>query len=117
MNDIAFDMAYIFKYSPRAGTRAAGLADDVPQAVKEERNQILLQDLERRTGTANARFVGRRVEVLVEGRSKRDARRWTGRTRAAKVCIFPPAEGVEAGGLIEVRIERVTPNSLFGVKV
>ena len=114
MDEGGFEMAYIFKYSPRTGTQAAGLADDVPQQVKEERNQVLLKDLERRSGRANAKYVGRTVEVLVEGQSKREASQWTGRTRTAKVCIFPPVDGLRAGTLANVRIARVTPNSLFG---
>lgn len=114
MDEVGFDMAYIFKYSPRAGTKAAGWVDDVPQAVKEERNQILLADLEARTLTRNRSYLGQRVQVLVEGESKRNPQRWTGRSRTNKVCLFSPDKMVNVGDLADIMVERVTANSLFG---
>ncbi|MCF7853668.1 MAG: tRNA (N6-isopentenyl adenosine(37)-C2)-methylthiotransferase MiaB [Candidatus Pacebacteria bacterium] len=114
MDAAGFEMAYIFKYSPRSGTKAAEMADDVPRALKEERNQILLQDLERRSAAGNDVYIGRTVEVLAEGPSKRNVERWAGRTRTNKVCIFPPAKSIQVGDLVQVHIERATPNSLFG---
>lgn len=114
MNQVGFDMAYIFKYSPRTGTTAAGWEDSVPQEVKEERNRILLEDLERRTENANQSYLGESLEVLVEGESKRNPQRWTGRSRSNKVCIFTPRDTTRPGDLVLVRIERTTANSLFG---
>ena len=114
MNDIGFEMAYIFKYSPRAGTRAARLADDVPTEVKEARNQVLLQDLAARSEGANRACRGTDVEVLVEGESKRNTARWTGRTRTGKVCIFEPRPGVAVGDLVTVRVTGTTAYSLYG---
>ncbi|OGV82401.1 MAG: tRNA (N6-isopentenyl adenosine(37)-C2)-methylthiotransferase MiaB [Lentisphaerae bacterium RIFOXYB12_FULL_65_16] len=115
MNEAGFDMAYIFKYSPRPGTKAAEkLPDDVPQSVKEERNQILLADLVARAESANTRYQGRTVRVLVEGESKRNSTRWTGRSDTNKVCIFPRTDGMQPGDLVDVVITRTTANSLFG---
>jgi len=114
MNDVGFDMAYIFKYSPREGTLAASMPDDVPQAVKEERNQLLLKDLAARAANSNKAYLRQSVEVLVEGPSKRNAARWSGRSRTNKTCIFNPVGGVSPGDLARVRITRTTPNSLFG---
>lgn len=114
MEAVGFDMAYIFKYSPRSGTRAAAWPDDVPKEVKEERNHLLLADLEKRSARINEKHLKTRVEVLVEGESKRNAEMWTGRTRTNKVCIFPPTPGLNPGDLAAIRVDRVTPNSLFG---
>ena len=114
MEKVAFDNAYIFKYSPRTGTPAAKMEDQVPQKVKEERNQILLADLKNRTASHNAAYVGTVVEVLAEGPSKRNAAKWSGRTSNAKMTIFPPVDGLNAGDLVKVKIERATPVSLFG---
>jgi tRNA-2-methylthio-N6-dimethylallyladenosine synthase len=114
MREVGFDMAYIFKYSPRRGTKAAELPDDVPQSVKEERNQILLQELNEHVTRANRELVGRTVEVLVEGESKRNSQRWSGRTRTNKVCIFKPVANLQAGDLVQVTIDRTTAHSLFG---
>ena len=115
MNDIVFDMAYIFRYSPREGTKSArDYPDDVPEDVKHERNQILLADLENGAAERNARFKDTIQQILVEGVSKRNAERWTGRTPLNKVCNFIPMPGIKPGDLVDVRIKRTTANSLFG---
>ncbi len=114
MELIAFDNAYIFKYSPRKGTAAADLKDDVPTEVKEERNQILLADLAARTERHNKAIVGRTVEVLVEGVSKRNPARWFGRTGTNKVVAFTPSPDIKAGDIINVGIRRATAMTLFG---
>lgn len=114
MDQVGFEMAYIFKYSPRTGTKAAEIPDSVPRQVKEERNQLLLADLEKRTLAVNKRYIGQSVEVLVEGASKRNAARWMGRTRNGKVCIFEPAAVTRPGQLVHMRVQRTTANSLFG---
>lgn len=112
--DIGFDMAYIFRYSVRSGTAAERLGDDVPPQTKEQRNQILLADLEAYNHQHNPRFEGHTVEILVEGPSKRNARRWTGRTRTNKVCLFEPDGWGEPGALRAVTVTRTTASSLFG---
>ena len=118
MNEVGFDMAYIFRYSVRSGTKAAeSLADDVPEDVKMERNQLLLADLEARAEATNRRYLGKCVPVLVEGPSKRNPQRWTGRTETNKVVNFEPPEGVRAGRILPVRIEHATANSLRGTAV
>ena len=114
MHDVGFDMAYIFRYSTRPGTAAARLADDVPKALKEERNQILLQDLEARAECSNRRAVGTSQEVLVEGPSKRNAARWAGRSRTSKLCVFEPSPTTAPGDLVRVRVKRATSHTLVG---
>lgn len=115
MEQVGFDMAYIFRYSVRTGTKAAEkLIDDVPEEVKMERNQLLLADLERRVEASNRRYVGRAVEVLVEGPSKRNPSRWSGRSDTNKVVLFAPTAGLEPGDLVTVQVDRTTAHSLFG---
>jgi len=107
-----YDMAYIFKYSIRTGTPAATMAGQVPAAVKEERNRILLDLLAANSDRRNAKLVGTTVEVLVEGRDKR-GRRFTGRTRGNRVVHFDATDRL-IGELVPVRIERVSTAVLYG---
>ncbi|NMA45197.1 MAG: tRNA (N6-isopentenyl adenosine(37)-C2)-methylthiotransferase MiaB [Lentisphaerae bacterium] len=118
MAQVDFDMAYIFRYSPRSGTKAAkDYPDDVPDELKHQRNQILLDDLAAGSARRNERFRGRVLEVLVEGVSKRNVERWTGRSDLNKVCNFVPVPGIKPGDLVNVTITRTTANSLFGEAV
>lgn len=114
MNEIGFDNAYIFKYSPRKDTPAATMEDQVEQKVKEERNQFLLADLSGRTSKRNLEYIGQSVEVLVEGPSKRNIERWAGRTESNKISIFTPTSDLKIGDLVRVKIDRTTSMSLFG---
>lgn len=114
MDEAGVDMAYIFKYSPRTGTKACDWPDDVPRQVKEERNNILLKDLEERALAHNQKYLGTSVEVMVEGESKRNRYRWTGRTRSDKVCLFAVDENLQPGQFRKMKVEHVTANSLFG---
>jgi tRNA-2-methylthio-N6-dimethylallyladenosine synthase len=114
MNEVSFDNAYIFKYSPRSGTKAAEMEDDVPQSVKEERNQLLLADLAKATEKNNKALIGKTLEVLVEGVSKRNSARWCGRSDTNKVVVFDPAPGIKIGDLVNLKINRATAMTLFG---
>jgi tRNA-2-methylthio-N6-dimethylallyladenosine synthase len=114
MASLGFDNAFIFKYSPRPGTPAAAMADDVPAAEKERRNQVLLADQDRLGLARNTAWIGRQAEVLAEGPSPRNAARWTGRSRQNMIVIFPPCRKVGAGDLVRVRIESARPQTLHG---
>lgn len=114
MNEVGFDNAYIFKYSPREGTPAAKYLDQIPQKIKEERNHILLDDLKERTTKHNKLYEGRTFKILVEGPSGRNPDRWSGRTTNNKVTIFNPANTLKIGDIVEVYIERSTSMTLFG---
>jgi tRNA-2-methylthio-N6-dimethylallyladenosine synthase len=107
-----YDMAYVFKYSIRTGTPAATLPDQVPDEVKEERNQILLRILEANSNRRNAALVGTTQEVLVEGLDKK-GRRYTGRTRGNRVVHFEANERL-VGELVPVKIERTSTAVLYG---
>ncbi len=114
MNAASFDNAFIFKYSPRPGTPAAALPDDVPDAEKMRRNQILLEDQDIRGTLINQQLVGTVQEVLAEGPSLRNTSRWSGRSSGNKIVIFEPGSGISAGNLVNVRITRAAPQTLYG---
>jgi tRNA-2-methylthio-N6-dimethylallyladenosine synthase len=107
-----YDMAYVFKYSIRTGTPAATMPGQVPDAVKEERNQILLRLLEANSNRRNALLLGTTQEVLVEG-PDRMGRLYMGRTRGNRLVHFAATERL-IGELLPVRIERVTTAVLYG---
>ena len=107
-----YDMAYIFKYSIRTGTPAAELGDQIPEEVKEARNQALLDILQRNSLRRTATLVGKIEEVLVEGPDK-NGQRFTGRTRGNRVCVFD-ADPRLVGELVPLRIERASVSTLYG---
>ena len=107
-----YDMAYVFKYSIRTGTPAATLADQVPEDVKEHRNQVLLDVLQKNSLRRTAQLVGTVAEVLVDGPDKTGAR-FTGRTRGNRVCIFD-ADARLIGSLVPLRIQRASVSTLYG---
>ncbi len=111
-----FQNAYIFKYSPRPGTAAARMPDNVPAAVKKERNQSLLAAQEDINRTRMQEMVGSVQEILVEGLSARDKSKLVGRTSTNLICVFdapPKPEGL-VGELVKLRITACTPLTLFG---
>ena len=116
MEEAGFDNAFVFKYSPRPGTRSAALPDDVPVAEKERRDQVLLADQEFRGQRRNDALVGTVREVLVEGPSKRNKSRWSGRDGGNRIVVWDDAEGVSAnvGDLVRVEITEAHPQILVG---
>src|SRR5436190_144167 len=111
--EIEFDQAFIFKYSPRRDTPAAGLPDQLPQAVKEERNQRLLEVINEIAARRFQRLVGRRAQILVEGPSKKNPARFMGRTRCNRIVVFPGSER-HRGQLMDVDITRAGSFTLYG---
>ena len=114
MEEAGFDNAFVFKYSPRPGTRAAALPDDVPTAEKERRDQVLLADQERRGVRRNQTLVGTVREVLVEGPSLRNRARWSGRETGNRIVVFEPSAPVAVGSIVPVRITEAHPQILVG---
>jgi tRNA-2-methylthio-N6-dimethylallyladenosine synthase len=111
-----FQNSYIFKYSPRPGTPSAEtMTDDVPEREKKRRNNDLLAAQNEVSSRRGAAMPGKRVEVLVEGVSGRDARRWTGRTAGNMICVFPaPPEGEDWTGRLAVcTVSSATPLTLY----
>ncbi len=113
MAEAAFDNAFIFKYSPRPGTVSATWADDVTEAEKAQRNQVLLGDQDVRGAQLNAALIGTEQEILVEGPSLRNKDRWSGRTSGNKIVIFTPPAGCRPGDLLRVTIDRAAPQTLY----
>ncbi|MNB73232.1 (Dimethylallyl)adenosine tRNA methylthiotransferase MiaB [compost metagenome] len=88
VREVGFDMAYTFIYSPREGTPAASMEDNVPAEVKSERLRRLNELLSEQSRAGNDRMMGRTVEILVEGESKNNANVLSGRTRSNKLVHF-----------------------------
>ena len=107
-----YDMAYIFKYSIRSGTPAAGMEDQVSDEVKEARNQRLLGLLEANSVRRNATLLGTTQEVLVEGPDKKGVG-FMGRTRGNRIVHFAADERL-VGELVPMRITRASPAVLYG---
>lgn len=116
MEEAGFDNAFVFKYSPRPGTRSAMLPDDVATEEKERRDQVLLDDQESRGQRRNDLLVGSEREVMVEGPSKRNQNRWSGRDSGNRIVIWDRHEGdgLSIGDLVKVRINLAHPQTLFG---
>jgi tRNA-2-methylthio-N6-dimethylallyladenosine synthase len=111
--EVGFDGAFTFIYSPRRGTEAAAFADDfLPHELCVERMERLVEVIQRRARERAQRFVGRTLEVLVEGTSRHDPSRLRGRTRHNKVVNF---SGLAAPGeLADVEITSATSQTLQG---
>jgi tRNA-2-methylthio-N6-dimethylallyladenosine synthase len=113
VEQVGYDGAFTFIFSPRRGTEAALIADGiVAHPVKVERMERLVEVVQRKARERAERFVGRSVEVLVEGCSRTDPDRLRGRTRHNKVVNF---SGLAAPGeLTEVDISAATSQTLSG---
>ena len=116
MEEVRYDGAYMFKYSPRERTKAWNMGDDVPEDVKGRRLQEIIELQNRISQELNDARVGTTLEVLVDGPSKRDAAEWKGRSRENNVVIFPHADQ-QIGDYIDVKIDRATSATLFGSEV
>jgi tRNA-2-methylthio-N6-dimethylallyladenosine synthase len=110
--EVGYDSAFTFIFSPRRGTAAAELGDQLPHGVKRERMQRLVEVVQRRAAERAQRFVGRTMDVLVEGPSRTDPDRLRGRTRHNKTVNFPGA--AEPGTFAAVEIESATSTTLAG---
>jgi tRNA-2-methylthio-N6-dimethylallyladenosine synthase len=110
---VGFDQAFIFRYSPRRDTPAAALPDQLPDAVKEERNQRLLALINELAARKYAAYVGARVEILVEGPSRKNPNRLSGRTRTNKIVVFEGAPR-HLGQVMDVQITHTGSFTLYG---
>ena len=113
MRAVRFDSAYMFKYSRRDHTKAGKWDESVSEAEKAQRLQAVIALQERIGAEINAEWVGREVEVLVEGRARRDAGQLYGRSAHFKTVVFTD-DGTSAGTLRRVRIVGATPVTLLG---
>ncbi|WP_440593665.1 tRNA (N6-isopentenyl adenosine(37)-C2)-methylthiotransferase MiaB [Schlesneria sp.] len=125
IRECRFKNSFIFKYSPRPGTKANELLmDDVPEEVKRQRNQEMLALQNQISAEDNAAFIGRQVEILVEGPSKSEVKRGdsgaaggpvqlTGRTLCDRIVVFDGNPRL-AGSMTTVSVEDCTPTTLIG---
>jgi len=111
LDDLRFDMVHVAAYSPRPGTPAERLPDDVPPEEKQRRRKAVDDLQEHIVGGINARLLGQTVEVLVEERHRG---KWRGRTRTNKLVFFDTGKRDWSGQLVQVRITRTGPWSMQG---
>jgi tRNA-2-methylthio-N6-dimethylallyladenosine synthase len=113
VEQIQFDNAFVFRYSPRRGTAAAQMPDQIDERTKEMRNQDLLQIVNESHRRRLERLVGCGVEVLCEGPSKTNSARMMGRTRTNKIVVFEGSHHL-VGELVSVRVQQANGFSLYG---
>lgn len=114
MEEAHFDSSFMFKYSERPGTFAArNMKDDVPEEIKLERLSRMIDLQNRLSLESNKRDIGRGVEVLVEGYSKKSHEDFFGRSSENKVIVFPK-NGARIGSLVQVRVQGATSATLIG---
>jgi tRNA-2-methylthio-N6-dimethylallyladenosine synthase len=112
VDEVGYDSAFTFIFSPRRETEAAEFGDQIPHPIKVERMERLVELVQRRATERAQRFVGREVEVMVEGTSRTDETRLRGRSRHNKAVNF---EGTATPGeLVEVEITAATSQTLTG---
>ncbi len=112
VNEVRYDSAFTFIYSPRRGTTAAELPDQVSHEVKRARMDPLLEAVQRHATERSQRFVGRTMEVLVEGPSRTDPSKSRGRTRHNKTVNFTGL--AQPGDMADVEIASATSTTLAG---
>jgi len=114
VEEVGFDGAYTFVYSPRQGTEAAAMDDQVPEEIKHERIERLVEVVQRVAQRRNEQRVGRVEEVLVEGSSRTDPSLLRGRTRRNTTVNF--VGNARAGDFADVLIDGATSTTLRGVQ-
>ena len=111
---LGFDNAFIFRYSKRKNTPAAEMEGQLPERVKEERNQTLLKVINEMAIEKNERLVGTKQQVLCTGLSKTNSEKLMGRTSQNKIVIFDGDVDRMRGQIFDVQIEEATGFSLYG---
>ena len=112
-DEVGFDNAFVFRYSPRQNTPAATMEEQVPESVKESRNKDLLDVVNKHVARYLDSLIGSPVEILCEGASRNNPARLTGRTRTNKIVVFE-GEPAHIGQLFDVRIDRASSSTLYG---
>lgn len=114
MRKVKYDGAYMFKYSPREGTKAFRMSDDVTDEIKSKRLQEIISLQQQISLELNQQLIDCEEVVLVEGFSRKSDKFLSGRTDSNKVVIFPVVENVNKGDYVSVKINKVTSATLFG---
>lgn len=116
MEEIGYDHAFMFKYSPREGTRAFRQEDSVPEEYKGRRLTRLIDEQTARAARINGAMVGKTAEVLVEGKARRQAGWLAGKSEQYKTVVFEPC-GAKIGDIVNVEIEVGGPHTLRGREI
>ena len=116
VEQIRFDNAFVFRYSPRRDTSAAQMPDRIDEPTKEARNQDLLQIVNESNRRKLESLVGREVEVLCESPSKTNPARMTGRTPTNKIVVFEGNEEL-IGEIVHVNVRQANEFSLYGTLI
>ena len=113
IKEVQFDSAFTFIYSRRNNTPADKMENQIPEDIKHERFNKVLEAINESVLNGNKYYEGRVVEVLVEGRSKNDETKLMGRTREGRLVNYI-GDSSNIGTLVNVKVSRAQPNSLFG---
>ena len=111
---VKFDNAFVFRYSKRKDTPAAELEGQLPERVKEERNQDLLALINKLSRPGYENLVGKTVEILCEGTSKTTESRLVGRTSSNRIVVFEGDKERHTGELFDVKIRELHNFTLYG---
>ncbi len=114
MKQVRYDGAYMFKYSPREGTKAFKMDDDVPEKVKSKRLQEIIDLQQQISFEKNQDLIGKEEIIIVEGFSKKSNDFVFGRTDSNKVVILPINDKIKNSDYIKVKINKATSGTLFG---
>lgn len=114
MKHVRYDGAYMFKYSPREGTKAYNMKDDVPEEIKLRRLNEIIELQQKISYEINQQLINKEEVILVEGFSKKSEEFLSGRTDTNKVVIIPKNENIKIGDYVRVKINRATSATLFG---
>lgn len=117
VREVEYDSAFTFIYSPRVGTPAAKYDNQIPENIKHERFDRLVEEVNRCSAKKNSEYLGKIVVVMVDGPSKNDAGAWSGRTDTFKLVNFTSEEPLTEGQMVSVRITETKTFSLDGEKV
>jgi tRNA-2-methylthio-N6-dimethylallyladenosine synthase len=113
LRQVRFDMIFSFIYSPRKGTPAATMKDQISKEIQNARFERLLALQQQISQAANDPMVGQTVRILCDGVSKNDPSRYSGRTEGGKIVFFEGTEE-DRGRFLYVRIDRAEPFALYG---
>ena len=111
---VSYDNVFVFRYSPRPGTPAAAMPEQIPDEVKARRNARVLDVVQRVTAARSRLLAGRTMEVLVDGTSRKNPGELSGRTRCNRVVNFDGAGRTTVGDIVPVQVTEVLPHSLRG---
>ncbi|MBI4657317.1 MAG: tRNA (N6-isopentenyl adenosine(37)-C2)-methylthiotransferase MiaB [Verrucomicrobia bacterium] len=111
--EVRFDQAYVFKYSQRRDTPAAAMPNQLPQTIIEDRHAELLKVINEIAAEKFQSLVGQRVQILVEGTSRKNPARMEGRTRCNRIVVFE-GSARHCGQLLDLQIRRASAHTLYG---